>query len=688
VGERTLLGVTGALALVMPSTAAWYLQHRIDASLEPALSDAVGTPVQIDHVEASLTGAVRVDGVRLGDLLAADHIEASMAPGTLLSGDFHADEIRVDGPRLRLRVDRDGGSNLDDLLARWRARHAARTGAAPAPAGATRLRRIVVTGGDLIVTLGDRARLRVQDVELVPHAGGLRALAGRAELEGASGPWTAAGSFARAAADLSWPALGIDRFLAVGGAIDLATFPDPSRAERSGARDALRHASIAFLPDRPGWRLAARIARAGRDARLRATVDRGAVELDMQDLPLGLLAPLAPRGLELADARATGTATVTGGGGVTLAVDATLSGGAIDHGRIAPTPVDLSGAIHLRGRIASGADPGGYAVSVAELAYDRGALHLRGQGSFDAVAGEHLPRRADLHAALERGDCAAMLAGLPESLRDRLGGLRLRGQAAATLALRWDLAAPDDTQLDVGIDAGACEVLAEPVVADVRALTEPFEHTFPDGSTVTIGMGHGDYTTLRSLPGHVLGAFVAAEDARFWDHRGFDLHQIERSLAINLADRGLTRGGSTISQQLVKNAFLGPERTLARKLQEAVLTWRLEAHVGKRLILERYLNLIELGPAVHGIGAAARYWFGKPAGGLQPLESAFLAALTPAPTTLSARLRAAGKVDDATADRVRTVLRHMRRAGVIDDATYERLRYERPIIKPPALASR
>jgi membrane peptidoglycan carboxypeptidase len=281
-----------------------------------------------------------------------------------------------------------------------------------------------------------------------------------------------------------------------------------------------------------------------------------------------------------------------------------------------------------------------------------------------------------------------MLAGLPESLRDRLGGLQLRGQAAATLALRWDLAAPDDTRLDVGIDNGACAVLAEPVVADVRTLTEPFEHTFPDGSTTTIGMGHGEYTTLRALPGHVLGAFVAAEDARFWNHPGFDVHQIERSLAINLADRGLTRGGSTISQQLVKNAFLGPERTLARKLQEAVLTWRLEAHVGKRLILERYLNLIELGPDVHGIGAAARYWFGKPAGDLHPLESAFLAALTPAPTTLSARLRAAGKVDDATADRVRTVLRHMRRAGVIDDATYERLRYERPLIKPPALASR
>ncbi len=682
-GERTLLGVTGALALVLPSTAAWYLQHRIDGSLEPALSDAVGTPVHIDHVEASLTGAVRLDGVRIGDLLAADHIEASMAPGTLLSGDFHADEIRVDGPRLRLRIDRDGRSNLDHLLARWRARRAARA-TAPSPTRPTRLRRIVVTGGDLIVNLGDRARLRVQDVELVPRAGGLRALAGRAELSGATGPWTAAGSFARAAADISLPALTLDRVLAVGGTIDLAAV-----AADGGQRAALRQASIGRgIDGRPGWRLAARIARAGRDARLRATVDRGAVDLDMQDLPLGLLAPLAPRGLELADARATGTARVTGGGAVTLAVDATLTGGSIDHGRVAPTPVDLTGAVHLRGRIAAGAAPGSYAVSVADLAYDRGALHLRGQGSFDAVAGEHLPRRADLHAALERGDCAAMLAGLPESLRDRLGGLQLRGQAAATLALRWDLAAPDDTRLDVGIDAGACEVLAEPVVADVRALGDPFEHTFPDGSTVTIGMGHGDYTTLRSLPSHVLGAFVAAEDARFWDHRGFDLTQIERSLAINLVDRGLTRGGSTISQQLVKNAFLGPERTLARKLQEAVLTWRLEAHLGKRLILERYLNLIELGPDVHGIGAAARYWFGKPAGDLHPLESAFLAALTPAPTTLSARLRAAGKVDDATADRVRTVLRHMRRAGVIDDATYERLRYERPLIKPPALASR
>ncbi len=470
----------------------------------------------------------------------------------------------------------------------------------------------------------------------------------------------------------------VERALAVGGSLDAASI-----AADGGARASLRHASMSYHIDgRSGWRLGARLHRAGRDARVGARLDAGQLTIEMDDLPLALLGPLAPAGLDLVGARATGTASLARRGpAIAVDVDAAVAGVTLDHGRVAPRPVPVDGHLQLR------AEATGATVRVHALELDRGGLRLRGTGTVEVGAGEALPRRADLKLALLRGDCAAMLAGLPAPLRDRLGGLGLRGEAAAELALSWDLADTEATSLSVDVDLDACQVAIEPVAADPRRLLEPFDHTWPDGTTGRIGMGHGDYVTLRSLPGHVLGAFVVAEDAAFWDHSGFDVEQIERSLAINLADRGLTRGGSTISQQLVKNVFLGHERTLARKLQEAVLTWRLEAHVGKRLILERYLNLIELGPQIYGVGAAARYWFGKSARELSPLESAFLAALTPAPTTLSARLRAAGRVDDATAERVRTVLRHMRRAGVIDQETYERLRSERPVIRVPSVAS-
>ena len=191
-----------------------------------------------------------------------------------------------------------------------------------------------------------------------------------------------------------------------------------------------------------------------------------------------------------------------------------------------------------------------------------------------------------------------------------------------------------------------------------------------DGTHARIGKGEPGFATLRSLPAHVRGAFVAAEDGRSWDHGGFDVEQIAHSLEIDWREHRLVRGGSTISQQLVKNAFLTQRRSLDRKLQEAVLTWRLEDRLDKRQILERYLNIIELGPHVFGIEAAAHYWFDIPARELSIRQAAFLAALTSQPTAMSRRVRHAGALDGESEERVGVVLRAMKRDGVIDADEY------------------
>ena len=125
--------------------------------------------------------------------------------------------------------------------------------------------------------------------------------------------------------------------------------------------------------------------------------------------------------------------------------------------------------------------------------------------------------------------------------------------------------------------------------------------------------------------------FVEAEDGRFWRHHGIDLVQIRRALAHDFEIGAAGRGGSTITQQVAKNLFLSGERTIGRKLEESVLAWRIESLVGKRRILELYLNLVELGPGVYGLGAGARHWFGKDLGSLSLDEAAQLAALLPAP---------------------------------------------------------
>ncbi len=125
-------------------------------------------------------------------------------------------------------------------------------------------------------------------------------------------------------------------------------------------------------------------------------------------------------------------------------------------------------------------------------------------------------------------------------------------------------------------------------------------------------------------------AVVNSEDARFYEHDGFDMTETEAALE-EAAERGrLGRGASTITQQLAKNLWLGDERTLWRKLREYFLARRLE-DLGKRRVLELYLNVAEWGDGVYGAEAAARAWFNKPAVELSPEQSSVLAAMLPAP---------------------------------------------------------
>jgi len=133
-------------------------------------------------------------------------------------------------------------------------------------------------------------------------------------------------------------------------------------------------------------------------------------------------------------------------------------------------------------------------------------------------------------------------------------------------------------------------------------------------------------------------AVTASEDAGFFGHRGFDFREIANAIA----DRSRVRGASTISQQVSKNLFLSPERTLARKVREALGTVALEASLSKGRLLEIYLNIAEWGPGVYGVGEAARFWFGKDARELTPRESAFLATVIPSPRRFHARLHRSG----------------------------------------------
>ena len=126
-------------------------------------------------------------------------------------------------------------------------------------------------------------------------------------------------------------------------------------------------------------------------------------------------------------------------------------------------------------------------------------------------------------------------------------------------------------------------------------------------------------------------AMVAAEDAKFVDHEGFDWEGIQLALEKNQKKGRVVAGGSTITQQLAKNLFLTPQRSYVRKAEEAVITVMLETFLPKRRILELYLNVIEWGNGVFGAEAAARKYFGASAAALSPEQAARLAAMAPNP---------------------------------------------------------
>jgi len=149
-------------------------------------------------------------------------------------------------------------------------------------------------------------------------------------------------------------------------------------------------------------------------------------------------------------------------------------------------------------------------------------------------------------------------------------------------------------------------------------------------------------------------AVVAAEDARFLDHEGFDWEMIQKAMVRNEKRGRVVAGASTISQQLAKNLFLSGERSWLRKGQEAIITWMLEDVLSKRRILELYLNVAEWGDGVFGAEAAARYHFGVPAAALTAEQAAWLAVILPSP-----RRYERGRLTPYLGGRVNTILNRM-----------------------------
>ncbi len=182
-----------------------------------------------------------------------------------------------------------------------------------------------------------------------------------------------------------------------------------------------------------------------------------------------------------------------------------------------------------------------------------------------------------------------------------------------------------------------------------------------------VGPKNPNWAPSGRIPPVMKWAVILAEDANFYKHEGFDVKAIKEAIKYDLEKKSLKRGASTITQQTAKNLFLSREKTITRKLKEIYLAYRMEQELTKGRIIEFYLNVVELGPMVYGIGHGSRYYFGKPASALTPRECAFLAAMLPGPRVAYNPYKNLGKV----MKRSDMILKLLRQKGVLSEGEYQ-----------------
>ena len=538
----------------------------------------------IGGVDADLTRSRSGSRMSRSARFAADAVEASVALDSLLDGRLGADEIRVAGPRVAIDVSPTATATSRG----WSAASRSRRSGASRGSGATKLRRVVVSSGSLVAHVAGLGELEADDVELVPDAGGVRVITGRvararqrrrrprrarARAERRRGRASARPVRSRVLA-----VAGTGTVRAPAGAIALHDVAigrlarrRPARAARVGRRRRRgptdrRQPRVARARDRP------RRARPplGAFAGVFAARDRASTARTRPDR-----SRLVRAGSRLPMLQVTARSIACGSSTRCSASSRSRSARAcVARSRSRPT------RSHDRRARASMSAPRTGRCRAGRVAQPRrgAAWRARRRARTGAVRGSaRIAADRAARAARRHGDDRHVRRSRARRDRSR-GSARRRRRALDRLA-------------------NHCGVSAEPPAADPTVLAAPGDQVFADGSHAGSARACRAGSSCRHLPAHVPAAFVAAEDARFYEHHGFDPVQIAKSLEIDLRDRTVARGGSTISQQLVKNTFLTQRRTLDRKLQEAILTWRLEARLDKATILERYLNVIELGPA-------------------------------------------------------------------------------------------
>lgn len=301
---------------------------------------------------------------------------------------------------------------------------------------------------------------------------------------------------------------------------------------------------------------------------------------------------------------------------------------------------------------------------VAAVPVDQKAPPMRGPSGVQLVK---------LRLVIPPIKCQRVLDAFPPEMAPYMQGYKLKGTFLADVRLEIDWLALDDTVLGGSVGIHNCKVIDEPEDSPKRLL-EQFEHFVEyeadEWMSFLVGPENPDFVPLDQISPNLIKSITTTEDGAFFKHRGFIVSEFRTALISDLKARAFRHGASSVTMQMVKNVLLYREKTLARKLQELFLTWHVENVLEKERILEIYFNVIEYGPALYGIGPAARHYFGKHPKDLTPTEAAFFSSILPSP---KARYRqyCQGTLTKWTTGKIDRILALMRKRGKITQEEYD-----------------
>ena len=639
-----LMGFLGVL-LLYPQLGEWAVRNRVLPRLEARLGRAVDAERITVTRGAAVIEGLEVAGLQEGDppLVRVERLQVKFDFWRTWLGEIELARALVRGVHVHAERRPDGSDDLEHLVERLglRKRDGADDGG-PRGGRLGRLRPDIVLVRDASVEFVDRAAgVSVQlghiDTEL-PRSGGIevrmRDVAGSTSF----GPHASAESV-RLTTELEDP-VGRARMQVVGGALSATTDVSLSTISGSienidtpgalrvalqgsygGSSEVLWHASGELTP---AQRMGAIRVEAERFALARlASVLEGSALMDIDDTEVGARMDLSLErgvvgfkgGFELADAN-------------------------IYHPMLAEKPVrdialsaEVDGTLDLAARIVD--------IDRADV-QSRGVRYLTKllvalPGGREPTTGVRREQpRVEARLEIPPVHCQKMLEGIPRELVPYLSRFKLDGRFRTNLQVAIDWTDLDATTLDGYVGIHRCQVVREPLGKySLERLLESFTHYVEVGVDqwieFIVGPENPDFAPIWDISPHLINSLMTTEDSRFYEHDGFIVREFKSALIRNLKAGYFRYGASSITMQMVKNVVLYREKTLSRKLQELFFTWHLENKLDKDRIMEIYVNAIEFGPGIYGIGPAARHYFGKHPRDLNPVESAFFSSILPNP---------------------------------------------------------